>query len=116
QARCIVGERSVDLPLFGTLDAQLPIGLQPAGDRPTAPHGGPPEPATRVPTVDQDVGAGVGGWLEGADDLLGQVDLAVERHLLALADGLLPIELGSQGAAASEQDVQAGEQAMPRDA
>src|SRR2546423_12577371 len=54
-----------------------------------------PEALGAVPTVEQDMGQRSCHWLKGADRVLHQRDLALERYPFLLTDHLLSIQLGS---------------------
>jgi hypothetical protein len=95
------------------LDPELRIGLEPSGDRPTSLEHGSPQLPAGIPTIDQDMGLSTRHRREVTDGLQSESDLALERGLLLLTNGFLTKELGRQGTAPAQQEVQAGEETVP---
>src|SRR5947209_5984532 len=91
---------------------QPTVALDASGNQEVALTSRSPETFGAVPTVEQDMGLRACHWLKGADRLLHQRDLALERHPFLLTDYLLSIQLGSQRTASAQQHIQILDQAM----
>ncbi len=78
---------------LSVVDANQAVRLQPAADTEASGFGGGPDALGTVPTIEQDVGVGVGGRLETPDALSHQVTLAGKHHTLGFADRFLMIQL-----------------------
>jgi len=97
--------------VFGD-DAHLSVALQPSADVPSSLPCRLAHPLAVVPGVHQDVSMGASYRPELLDCFHGQIHLALEGNPLPLTDHPLPVQPGLQRAAAAQQDVQPGEEAM----
>ena len=88
------------------LDAQPAIALEARRDEKVALTSGFPKDFGAVPAIEQDMRAGSGHRLKGADLVFHQLDLTLEGHAFGFTGGLLPVELWRQGTPALQQDIQ----------
>jgi len=96
--------------------AQEAIALHACGDEKAPVARRTPQTLGTIPTIQQDVRQGSGHRLKAADERFHLLNLALECHTFPLAGRFLSIQLGSQGTAAVQQDIQSYHQAMADDA
>src|SRR5258708_2077683 len=98
--------------LARVLDAQAAITLETRGDEEAAFAGGFPDRFGPIPTVQQDVRQRLSNGFKVLDQFDHEIDLALERHLLSFADGLLPVETWWERTTPLQKDIQPLNQAM----